>query len=351
MAAATHNRLLPPEWAPQDGVLLTWPHAHSDWHPLLYRVEPVFVRLARELSRRARVIVSCWDEDHRRHIARLLGHGGCPTERVRLYIAPSNDVWVRDHGPVTVLEDWRPRLIDFRFNGWGHKYNAALDDHVTRRLHQAGAFGPTPREKVDLVLEGGGIETDGRGTLLATASSLLNPTRNAGLDRAGLEGHLSAELGLSRFLWLEHGWLAGDDTDGHIDLLARFCDTRTIAYTACEDPADMHYEPLQAMAGELAELRDADDGPYELVALPLPSPKTDAEGTRLPATYANFLIVNDAVLVPSYDDPADALALERLGRCFPRHELIALDCRPLIEQYGSLHCATMQLPAGVLGAA
>ena len=190
---------------------------------------------------------------------------------------------------------------------------------------------------------------DGSGTLLTTARCLLAPTRNPKLTQDGLEARLKELLGLDRILWLQHGHLTGDDTDSHIDTLARFCDARTIAYVACADPDDEHHAELKAMEEELRALRAADGRPYRLVPLPWPRARYDDDGRRLPATYANFLIINGAVLVPTYDDPADGPALARLRECFPGREIIGVDCLPLIYQYGSLHCVTMQLPEGVLG--
>lgn len=329
--------------------MLTWPHHHSDWAPHLDRVEAVFARLACEIAQRETAIIACYDDDHRAHVADVLMHSCADLNRVELYVAPSNDTWVRDHGPVTVLRDGRPVLLDFVFNGWGNKYPADLDNFVTSTLADAGAFDDTPVESISLVLEGGSIDVDGSGTLLTTASCLLKPSRNPGLDRAQLEAVLSEWLGVERILWLEHGALEGDDTDGHIDTLARFCDAHTIAYVKCDDPGDAHHASLQAMEQELNAFRQADGSPYKLVPLPLPAAITDDEGRRLPATYANFLILNEAVLVPVYSDPMDDIACERLAAAFPDRTLIPVDCRPLILQFGSLHCVTMQLPHGVLG--
>jgi agmatine deiminase len=241
-----------------------------------------------------------------------------------------------------------PTLLDYEFNGWGGKYAYALDNLITRRLHTQGAFGAAPLETVNLILEGGSIEVDGQGTLLTTARCLLAPTRNHGRTRAQIETTLAEQLGITRFLWLEHGYLAGDDTDSHIDTLARLCDANTIAYVTCDDPADEHYAELQAMEKELQAFRTAAGQPYRLVPLPWPRARYDDGGARMPATYANFLIINDAVLVPTYDDPADQIALERLRDCFPGRTVIGIDCLPLIYQHGSLHCVTMQIPAGVL---
>lgn len=341
-------RSFPAEWAPQDGVQLTWPNDRGDWAPYLARVEPVFVALAREIARREQVLIGCYDNAHCLAVAERLRTAGVEMGRVRLLAAPSNDTWARDHGPITIYTDGRPRMLDFTFNGWGGKYDAELDNRITGRLAAAGAFDDCPLDPVDLVLEGGGIETDGAGTLLTTTSCLLAPTRNPHLDRAQLETRLGELLGVDRFLWLHLGHLEGDDTDGHIDTLARFCNPDTIAYQGCDDPGDSHYPALSAMAEELRALRTRDGRPYRLVELPWPQPKHNAQGQRLPATYANFLIINGAVLAPTYADPADALALERLQACFPNHAIVPIDCSALILQYGSLHCVTMQLPRGVL---
>ena len=327
---------------------LTWPHAGSDWAPILDAVEPVFVAIAASIARFEPVIIACHDQTVRTQVAARLRTAGIPDARLRLHIAPANDTWARDHGPITVLCRNEPTLLDFGFNGWGGKYAHDLDHLITRRLHAQSAFGDAPLETVDLILEGGSIEVDGQGTLLTTERCLLAPTRNPHHTRAQIENELAALLGVTRFLWLKNGYLAGDDTDSHIDTLARLCDPDTIAYVSCDDPADEHYTELKAMEAELAAFRTARGTPYRLVPLPWPQPKLDADGARLPATYANFLIINGAVLVPTYDDPADRVALERLRGCFPGREILGIDCLPLITQHGSLHCVTMQIPSGVV---
>lgn len=328
--------------------MLTWPHDRGDWAPRLERVEPVFVDIARAIARHERVLVVCRDAEHRAHIERRLRSGGADLNRVRLHVAPSNDAWARDHGPITVVCENELLLLDFGFNGWGGKYAHSLDNAITPELHAANAFGDTPRQVVDMVLEGGSIDVDGAGTLLTTARCLLAPTRNPDIAQDTLEGNLKELLGLKRILWLHHGHLAGDDTDSHIDTLARYCDVHTIAYVACDDPSDEHYDDLKAMEAELQSFRAADGTPYRLVPLPWPSAAFNTEGDRLPATYANFLIINGAVLVPTYNDRADNAALTAVKKCFPDRQIIGIDCSALIEQFGSLHCVTMQLPAGVL---
>ncbi|MEO6697400.1 MAG: agmatine deiminase family protein [Gammaproteobacteria bacterium] len=342
-----HN-YLPAEWEPQSGVLLTWPHAHSDWAAWLPEVEPVFVEIARQIALREQVIISCYHDAHADHVRLRLEQAGINPKRAHLYIVPSNDTWVRDHGPIAVFEDNRPTLLDFTFNGWGGKFHADLDNQVTRHLHSLGAFAATPLQTIDMVLEGGGIEVDGAGSLLTTESCLLSPHRNPHLNKQQIETRLQTLFGAERILWLKRGQLAGDDTDGHIDTLARFCDQHTITYVACDDAHDEHYAELQAMENELKALRTHEGKPYRLVPLPWPQAKYNSDGRRLPASYANFLIINGAVLAPTYDDPADAETLARLRDCFPGREVIGIPCLPLINQYGSLHCVTMQLPAGVL---
>jgi len=339
---------LPPEWAEQSGVQLTWPHADSDWAPILNEVEPVFVHIAHAITRFEKLVVACHDESVRHRVETLLSAAGVPAGQSRLHVAPANDTWARDHGPITVLCKNQPLLLDFGFNGWGGKYPHDLDNRITASLHAQGAFGHNDIESMPLVLEGGSIEVDGSGTLLTTERCLLAPTRNPHLTRAQIEAQLADWLGLNRFLWLRNGYLAGDDTDSHIDTLARLCDRDTIAYVACDDPADEHYPELKAMEAELRAFRTPTGQPYRLVSLPWPKAKFDDDGQRLPATYANFLIINGAVLVPTYQDDADTEALRRLQSCFPDREIIGIDCLPLIWQHGSLHCVTMQLPPGVL---
>lgn len=348
MSRAPCRQYLPPEWAPQSAVQLTWPHAGSDWAPILREVEPVFVAITAAIARFEHAVIACHDAAVRAHVAGLLRSARVPDSRTRLYTAPANDTWARDHGPITVLCQGEATLLDFDFNGWGGKYPHDLDDRITRSLHAQGAFGDTPIEHQDLILEGGSVEVDGSGTLLTTERCLLAPTRNPKLTRAQIEKQLTELLGLTRFLWLRNGSLAGDDTDSHIDTLARLCDVNTIAYVACDDPADEHYAELKAMEAELRTFRTPTGEPYRLVPLPWPRAKLDADGARMPATYANFLIINGAVLVPTYRDPADAAALAAVRRCFPEREVFGIDCLPLIYQHGSLHCVTMQLPAGVV---
>ncbi len=328
--------------------MLTWPHTKGDWVETLASVEPVFVELARHITRFERLLVVCEDAAHQQHINALLDNQIHDPNSVRYVESTSNDSWARDHGPLTVICSGEPYLLDFQFNGWGSKYPSDLDNAVTPNAYRAGAFGNIPMETINLILEGGAIEVDGSGTLLATKSCVLPSTRNTGLSQAEIEKSLSHYLGIERFLWLDNGELSGDDTDGHIDTVARFCDRDTIAYCHSDDPSNPDLGALNAMRQELEAFTSITGDPYRLVPLPMPQSKRDPEDNLLPATYANFLIINDAVLVPTYEDAADEQALSILGECFPDRQIIGINALPLIHQYGSLHCVTMQFPVGVL---
>lgn len=333
--------LLPAEWAPQSAVLLTWPRRDGDFARWFDAVERNFTELAVTLSRHVPVMIVA--ELDPEGLATRLATAGARPGRITIHPVPADDVWARDHGPITVFRDRRPHHLDFTFNGWGGKFDATLDNRITRELAKRGAL-TAPVTTLDFVLEGGGIESDGAGTLLTTERCLLAPTRNPGLTKAQIEEKLKGWFGVTRVLWLKRGDLLGDDTDGHIDTIARFCDPGTIAYQACEDRDDAHFEDLAAMAEELRALRDAYGKPYKLIPLPLPTAIHDEDGKRLPAGYANFLITNGAVLVPVYGDALDAEALARLKPAFPGREVVGIDCKPLIHQYGGLHCVTMQIP-------
>jgi len=338
---------LPAEWEPQAAVMLTWPHDDTDWAPELPLVEAVYRRIAACVAGQEALLVVCRDPAHRDRVRAQLAAAGVMPAAATLAIAPSNDSWARDHGPITVLDGAGNRLVvDFRFNGWGGKYPAALDDAITARLHADARLGGAALVQSPLVLEGGAIDTDGQGTLLAVRRTLLDPARNPGWDRQRIEQELAARLGIERYLWLEEGALDGDDTDGHIDTLARFCARDTICHvTAHPAASDGEQRSLAAMLKELRALRQADGTAYRLIPLPAPRPITGPDGAPQPASYANFLIINGAVLLPIYADPADAVAVECLAVAFPGRRILTVDCRPLIRQGGSLHCITMQLPA------
>jgi agmatine/peptidylarginine deiminase len=340
------NPRLPAEWELQSGVQLTWPHAGTDWAQDLAVVEPVFAQIGAAISRRESLLVVCPTRDAVDRVRATLEACGARQPHLRFAITASDDSWARDHGAITVLTAQGPRLLDFHFNGWGGKFAAGQDNRITQSLHAAGVFGATPCLDQGFVLEGGAIETDGEGTLLATRHSVVTETRNPGLDIADVEALLTERLGIQRFLWLDHGSLSGDDTDGHIDTLARFAGPDTILYVTAE-PEDPDYPELAAMAKELTLLRNGKGNAYHLVPLPPPGIHRDGDGRRLPASYANFLVINGAVLLPVYGVANDQLAIGVLADAFPGRDIMPIDCRPIIAQNGSLHCLTMQFPADV----
>ncbi len=342
------SQRLPAEWEPQDAILLTWPHKNTDWNWILDEVTELYEALATVICDYADVVIAV-PAGELEPVRQRLEAMGAPMEYVYLYPCDSNDTWARDHGPITVQSAQGFKLLDFKFNAWGGKFPFDLDNAISLNLHRQGAFPLAEIESQDWVLEGGSIESDGRGTLLTTASCLLNPNRNPGLNKAQIEERLKAAFGLRKINWLHHGHIAGDDTDSHIDTLARLCPNNTIVYVACDDDADEeHYADLKAMEAELQVMTDADGNPYTLLPLPWPGVLRNDEGDPLPATYANFLIVNEAVLVPIYDLPSDEDALEVITQAFPGYDVMGIPCASLIEQGGSLHCITMQLPEGVL---
>ena len=337
-------RRLPAEWEPQQAVMLTWPRVDGPFAPRSDAVTANFLAIATAIGRRQGLWISV-DRNVAALEKYLLDHG-VPAEHLKLTELPNNDVWVRDHAPITTVTERGLLHLDFQFNGWGGKHACARDNALNRGLAAAGTL-EAPMESLDWIMEGGAIDVDGTGTLLTTEHCVLSETRNGG-SRNDFEAVVAKELGIERVLWLTQGGLEGDDTDGHVDTLARFCDPQTIVFQSCARPDDSHHESLTRMAEELAALRTADGVPYHLVPLPLPAANYDESGKRLPASYANFLIINDAVLVPTYGDVADAEAVATLGNCFPGREIIGIDCRTLIHQYGSLHCVTMQVPAADL---
>lgn len=348
------RRVLPAEWAPQSAVQLTWPHADTDWHDMLSEVTETYVRLAYEIaSRQTLLIVAPDTAEVRSLLERRLPSDA--RDRIFYVECPTDDTWARDHAFLTVLSDAGSELMDFRFDGWGGKFEADRDNAINRSLFDAGILRGVYVSALDFELEGGAVESDGAGTLLTTAACLLNPNRRRAGDAVPtpscdeVERLLRERLGVERILWLEHGYLAGDDTDSHVDTLARFCPADTIVYVRCTDATDEHYEELRLMEQEILAFRTAADRPYRLIPVPMPAAIFDDEGERLPATYANFLVMDRAVLMPTYAQPeTDEAARRALQQAFPHHEVVGVDCRTLIRQHGSLHCATMQYPRGVV---
>jgi agmatine/peptidylarginine deiminase len=336
---------LPAEWEPQAGVIIAWPNEATDWEPRLAAIETAYVELASAIARFETLIVCISDASVREHVARKLAAAGVPEERVRFAETEYDDTWLRDSGPLTLTNGVDFRLLDFRFTGWGGKFGADRDDRLVETLMARSLFRVSSHQRIDWALEGGAIESDGKGTILTTWRCLHQ--RHPHMKREEMTRLLEDAFGAKRVLWLEHGYLEGDDTDAHIDTLARFAPDDAIVFQACDDPSDSHYAELAHMRDELAALRTADGRPYTSHALPWPRAIFD-EGRRLAASYANYLIVNGAVLMPAYGDPADTRAAAVVAAAHPGREIVPIDARPLIWQNGSVHCLTMQLPAGAL---
>lgn len=341
---------LPAEWEAQAGVLLAWPHVGTDWAERLAEVETTYVDLVAAIARFEPAVVCVADVAIRARAESLLRAANADLHRVRFVYVGYDDTWLRDTGPLTLRDGDRFRLGDFRFTGWGGKFEGSRDDRVVETLVARDLFCNAEHRRIDFALEGGAIESDGHGTILTTWRCLHE--RHPELARDEIADRLEAGLAASRVLWLDYGYLEGDDTDAHVDTLARFAPDDAIVYQACDDMSDPHYAELERMADELAALRTVDGRPYVLHPLPWPKPIRDTgpvgAGRRLAASYANYLIVNGAVLVPSYGDAADATAQELIAVAHPGRDVIGVPCRPLIWQNGSLHCVTMQLPHGIL---
>lgn len=348
-----NKRRMPAEWERQSCVQLTWPHKDTDWAPILPEITAVYEKMAHEILKRENLLIVAPSTIqtpflNSRHEAQPDAHIG------KLSIINSNDTWARDHGFITVeeLSALSPQsssliLLDFCFNGWGEKFEAHLDNEINHHLYEQGLVCGTYENHLDFVLEGGSIESDGQGTIFTTSCCLLAPHRNQPLNQQEIEDRLKQYLGAERIVWLNHGSLIGDDTDGHIDTLVRICPNDTLLYTGGDDD----HPDLALMEHELRELRTIEGRPYRLLKLPLPHPiyedvkceRKEVKRERLPATYANYLVINGAVLVPTYNQPdLDAQAINIIGQAFPDREIVGIDCQTVIRQHGSLHCCTMQ---------
>ena len=339
------NVRFPAEWEPQAAILIAWPNADTDWADRLAEVEDTYIALVAAITRFQHVLICVADDDVETYADIRLRSNRVDMARVRFVTVPYDDTWLRDSGPITLRDGADFRLLDFRFTAWGGKFEAGQDDLIVEALDAQGVFQSAARRRIDFALEGGGIETDGNGTLLTTWQCLHE--RHPDASREELTTRLCDWLRQDRVLWLEHGALEGDDTDAHIDTLARFAPDDAIVFQACDDETDSHYADLEAMADEIAALRTKDGQPYRLFPLPWAQPILD-NGRRLAASYANYLIINGAVLMPAYGDAMDEAATAVLAQAYPGREIVQVPCRPLIWQNGRLHCITMQLPEGLV---
>lgn len=334
-----------PEWAEQDAVLIAWPHSGSDWASMLPEIESTYQKLASAILRFEPLIVLLPEG---KDIRPLFDKELLP--RLHTITLPTNDTWARDYAPLSCYSAEGKYIVDYRFNGWGQKFASNEDNQVARRLYQMGLFAPDCQwlNRQDFVFEGGAVESDGVARLLTTEHCLLEANRNPTLDKQTLSEDICRTMGASELMILTHGAIEGDDTDGHIDTLARFVDANTIAYVAPTDVRSFNYDYLVAMEKEVKMLRRTNGMPYNLIPLPDAGSFFDEEGAAMPATYANFLFVNGGVLVPTYGSATDDEALSLLQKALPERTVVGVDCYHLIRQHGSLHCATMQFPQGFI---
>lgn len=345
VATTTASRRLPAEWENQDCVILAWPHENTDWAYILPEARRCIAEIVRAIADAGECVALvgpaefCLDSIREQNF---------DSSRVRFFDLPTNDTWARDFGPITVESDGSKLLLDFKFNGWGLKFAADKDNLITSRLNALGLFAHRVENRLNFVLEGGSIESDGKDTLLTTAECLLSPNRNGQCNREEISEYLRKAFGLNHILYLNHGALIGDDTDSHIDTLARLAPNDTIIYCGPGDADNPNHQELAKMKEELSTLRTPSGQPYNLIELPLPD-VIEIDGEILPATYANFLITPTLILMPTYGQAQkDMLAAQVLKIAFPEHDICGIDCIPLIRQHGSLHCVTMQIPAGTV---
>ena len=356
---------LPAEWEPQSAIMLTWPHGGTDWKPYLRQITNTYLQLADIITRyEDLLVVTPILESTQRMLAEKLSEG--QMDRVHLYEMDTNDTWARDHGPISMVSRDRHNshvipihLLDFKFNGWGEKFDWKKDNAINLQLYYQGAFNAALENHQGFVLEGGSIESDGKGTLFTTSQCLLAPHRNQPFTRENIDSQLRNFFHVRNVVWLDHGNLVGDDTDGHIDTIVRVAPHDTLLYVGCDDAEDEQYEDFQALEKQLQKLFTYEGYPYRLLKLPMPDAIYDegdrlttdknSKGDRLPATYANFLILNGAVIYPTYNQPEkDEEAKRQIQLAFPDRDVIGVDSLTIIRQHGSIHCLTMQLPKGAI---
>ena len=340
-----NKQRLPAEWESFGAILLSWPHEDSDWAYMLEEVTTCYIDIVKAIIQETNVIIVAPDIDiPKKQLSNL------DQSRIKYLEIPTNDTWARDFGVITTCDNEGNFILnDFQFNGWGLKFASNKDNLITRAMIEQKAITGVYNNCMGFALEGGSIESDGNGLILTTSECLLSPNRNGDLSKEEIEQYLTTIFGIKKMLWLDYGFLEGDDTDSHIDTLARIAPNDTIVYVGTDDMSDIHYEALQSMKQQLTQFTTLEGNKFNLIELPLPDPIYDEDGYRLPATYANFLIMDKSVIMPIYNQPQkDLLATQIMQIAFPNHKIITVDCNALIKQHGSLHCVTMQLPKEIL---
>ncbi len=332
---------MPAEWEPHEATWLSWPHNRETWPGKFAPVPVVYAEIVRALMVAERVRICVPDAECRGEAEEILRHHRAWNENVELFEIPTNDSWTRDHGPCFVTDGTRRRIVKWEYNAWGGKYPPYdLDNAVALEIAERFGF---DHWRPGIVMEGGSIDVNGRGTVLTTEACLLNPNRNPHLSKERIEGYLRDCLGTPNVLWLGDG-IAGDDTDGHVDDITRFTDPRTIVTAVEEDPGDENYDPLQQNLALLLGMKDQDGKPFRIVRLPMPD-AVHFDGRRLPASYANFLIANGVVLLPVYQCGNDRRAITIMQELFPDRRIVPIDCTDLVWGLGAIHCISQQEPA------
>ena len=336
---------MPAEWEPHQATWLSWPHNLETWpgSPLL-EIQKVWVEIVYYLHTGEEVHINVENDLMEEEARSLLQERRVDFSNVFFHHFPTNDTWIRDHGPIFIMGEKKGKnqlaLLDWNYNAWGDKYPPYdLDNAIPEQI---AAYLKMERISLGWVLEGGSIEVNGSGTLLTTESCLLNPNRNPQLNRSEIEELLRHYLGVKKILWLGDG-IVGDDTDGHIDDLARFVASDTVVTVVEEDFNDENYQALQENFQRLTEMSDEKGTPLKIIQLPMPAP-IESDTGRLPASYANFYIANDVVLVPTFEDPKDGQALDKIKRLFPTRRTVGINCRQVVKGLGAFHCVTQQQP-------
>ena len=322
------NIRIPAEWEAQEALIVVFPPKKSDWEHSLKEIHQTYLEFISQIARFQKCMVICEDK-------KTLATALPSLQNIELIEMPTNDTWIRDFGGINVYKNGKRQTYDFIFNAWGNKFEASMDNGITQRLFDEGYL-VGKLKTFDFVLEGGSIDSNGHGVMLSTAYCLFEENRNPELSKKKIKKTLMKLFGLKELIILKHGALMGDDTDSHIDTLARFIDKKTIAYVKCYDKKDEHYKELKKMEKELKKTG------FDLVPLPLPSAKY-FNNHRIPATYMNFVLINNAVLVPTYSDVYDEEVLKTFARHFPEREVVGIESSILIREHGSLHCASMNV--------
>lgn len=350
---AARGYRMPAEWEPHEATWLIWPHDERHWPGLFHKVPPIWARMVKELEVGEDVHILIHDDATQAVAEKAMADAGVSGKRVHLHRVPNNYSWTRDEGPIFLRHPTTGERVmtHWKFNGWGGQWEHDLDDYIPEQIAKITGIERIP---VPMVLEGGSIDVNGKGTLLTTENCLLNPNRNPGLTKAQIEQHLKDYLGVTKILWLGQG-IMGDDTSGHVDDLTRFVGPRTVVTIVEHDADDVDAAPLRKNLRRLQTMTDQDDAPLEILTIPQPAPvliheepskaaHKAGEGFRIPASYANFYIGNAAVLLPVFGDPNDTQAVAVLQKCFPDRRIVPIDSRDLTWGFGSFHCVTQQMP-------